>query len=225
MAIEEESITPISENEEISFSESIDEGADLSSVVIDNIYINVDSKNGDGYDASEQALVLKSTTTTEQMDAIQDAIVGDAVIRENFNGIIFEVSAGQGTITVDAKTVGSHVLNVQIGNAAPTKITKTERGTVEVPYNVTEPTYVYLYASTEDSDAARIYGAPSVDTNSVLLYGYKVTVGGTGISLIPLNKTVDVYDLQGNKVRSNAASLEGLAKGIYIIHGRKVVVK
>jgi hypothetical protein len=36
---------------------------------------------------------------------------------------------------------------------------------------------------------------------------------------------VDVYNLQGNKVRSGVTTLEGLAKGIYIVNGRKMVVK
>ena len=35
----------------------------------------------------------------------------------------------------------------------------------------------------------------------------------------------DVYNLQGNKVRSGVTTLEGLAKGIYIVNGRKIVVK
>ena len=35
----------------------------------------------------------------------------------------------------------------------------------------------------------------------------------------------DIYNLQGQKVRSNATSLKGLPKGIYIINGSKVVVK
>lgn len=37
--------------------------------------------------------------------------------------------------------------------------------------------------------------------------------------------TFDVYNLSGMKVRSNATSLEGLPKGIYIVNGKKYVVK
>ena len=37
--------------------------------------------------------------------------------------------------------------------------------------------------------------------------------------------TFDVYNLSGMKVRSNATSLEGLSKGIYIVNGKKYVVK
>lgn len=35
----------------------------------------------------------------------------------------------------------------------------------------------------------------------------------------------DIYNLQGQKVRSNATSLEGLPKGVYIINGKKIVIK
>ena len=51
------------------------------------------------------------------MKSIVNAEIGDAAIRQNYNGIIFEVAAGSGTITIDAKTNGTHVLNVQIGKA------------------------------------------------------------------------------------------------------------
>ena len=49
--------------------------------------------------------------------------------------------------------------------------------------------------------------------------------GVTGIDLRRQEENYDVYDLRGNKVRSNATDLKGLSKGIYIINGKKVVVK
>ncbi len=172
LTIEAVEITPITGTEEISFKETIGSETGLENTVINNTYFNIDASNGDGYDATEQALVLNSTTTSEQMAAIQNSEVGDAAVSENYSGIIFEISAGKGTITVDAKTIGTHVLNVQIGNNAPTKITKTERGTADVEYNVSAPAYVYLYASTSDGSAARLDRAATVGANSVLLYGY-----------------------------------------------------
>ena len=213
-------IVPITETEEISFKDSMNDNTDLSNTVIDNTYFTVNAANGDGYDATEQALVLNSTTSSAQMSAIQGAQVGDAAVRENFSGIIFEISAGQGVITVDAKTIGTHVLNVQIGNGAPTQVKKSERGTAEVEYNVSAPTYVYLYASTESGASARLYRGPSAGANSVLLYGYKVQVGGTGIEELKNGKMEELkyYDLNGRKVKTPR-------KGVYIINGKKVVVK
>ena len=220
LTIEPIEIKPISESEEISFKDAVGNETDLENTVIDNTYYNLDATNGDGYDATEQALVLNSTTSSAQMSAVQGAQVGDAAVRENFSGIIFEIPAGQGVITVDAKTIGTHMLNVQIGNGAPTQVKKTERGTAEVEYNVSAPTYVYLYASTESGASARLYRGPSAGVNSVLLYGYKVQVGGTGIEELKNGKMEELkyYDLNGRKVKTPR-------KGIYIINGLKVVVK
>ena len=169
-------IDPITNSAEVSFSDVINEGTDLSNTVIGNAYYNLDAENGDGYDAEEQAIVLNSTTTDEQMTAVQDVAVGGGALLENYKGIIFEVPAGSGVVTVDTKTIGTHVLNVQIGNGTPTTITMTERGTIDVPFDVTEPTYVYLYASTTEGNAARLDRASSAAANSVLLYGYKVMI-------------------------------------------------
>jgi len=220
LTIEAMEIVPINETEEKTFSQQVDETTDLENTVIDNTYFNMDAANGDGYDATEQALVLNSTTSSAQMSAVQGAQVGDAAVRENFSGIIFEIPAGQGVITVDAKTIGTHVLNVQIGNSTPTQVKKSERGTVEVEYNVSAPTYVYLYASTESGASARLYRGPSAGANSVLLYGYKVQVGGTGIEELKNGKMEELkyYDLNGRKVKTPR-------KGVYIINGKKVIVK
>ncbi|MBP3776816.1 MAG: leucine-rich repeat protein, partial [Prevotella sp.] len=47
----------------------------------------------------------------------------------------------------------------------------------------------------------------------------------TGINEMQFDKPVNVYDLRGNKVRSNTTDLNGLQKGVYIVNGKKVVVK
>ena len=171
-----EVITPVTEDEEVSFNEQINEGADLSDTVIENTYFTLDTDNGDGYDAEEKAIVLNSTTTEEQMKVVQEAKVGDKTVQEEYFGVIFEIAPGSGTVTVDAKTIGKHALNVRIGKAEPTKVTSKERSTADISFSVNEPTYVYLYASSEGADAARAQRAPSAAENSVLLYGYKVTL-------------------------------------------------
>jgi len=47
----------------------------------------------------------------------------------------------------------------------------------------------------------------------------------TGINEMQFDKPVDVYDLRGNKVRSNTTDLNGLQKGVYIVNGKKTIVK
>lgn len=167
-------IAPVT-TQNTTFSGDAYENVDLSNTSIDDTYFTLNVDNGDGYDSEEQAIVLNTLTTAGQMNTVEAAKVGDNAVRENFNGIIFLVPAGGGTITVDVKTIGSHVLNVQIGSAEPTKVTKSARGTVDITYKVLEPTYVYLYATTGVEPAPVL--APrrtSVAENSLLLYGYQL---------------------------------------------------
>jgi len=212
-------VTPIAETETTTFSETVNESTDLSNTIIDNTYFTMNAENGDGYDATEQAIVLNSTTTTEQMNTVQNAQVGDATMQTNYNGIIFEVPAGSGTVTVDAKTLGTHVLNVQIGNGEPTKIVKSERGTADVNYSVASPTYVYLYASSSAASGAPRRAAAS---NSVLLYSYKVTVTVNGIQMVTYGDLENAkwYTMDGRQLPGNPTK-----KGLYIVNGRKIIIK
>lgn len=57
-------------------------------------------------------------------------------------------------------------------------------------------------------------------------FTFKITAtSASGINEITIDNPADVYDLQGNKVRSKATSTDGLSKGVYIINGQKVIVK
>ena len=212
-------VTPIAETETTTFSETVNENTDLSNTIIDNTYFTMNAENGDGYDATEQAIVLNSTTTTEQMNTVQNAQVGDATMQTNYNGIIFEVPAGSGTVMVDAKTLGTHVLNVQIGSGEPTKIVKSERGTADVNYSVASPTYVYLYASSSAASGAPRRAAAS---NSVLLYSYKVTVTVNGIEMVTYGDLENAkwYTMDGRQLPGKPTK-----RGLYIVNGRKIIIK
>ena len=55
--------------------------------------------------------------------------------------------------------------------------------------------------------------------------GILTVTESTGIATVSVTHPADVYTLQGHKVRTNATTLEGLAKGVYIVNGRKIVIK
>ena len=62
----------------------------------------------------------------------------------------------------------------------------------------------------------------------ISLYGVKFVVGTTtGISEIQMNKVNgnDVYSINGTLVRKSGESLSGLSKGLYIMGGKKVIIK
>ena len=54
-----------------------------------------------------------------------------------------------------------------------------------------------------------------------------VTFGDvTGIDGIQVEgEAFDVYNLRGQKVRSNVTNFNGLQKGVYIVNGKKVMIK
>jgi hypothetical protein len=55
--------------------------------------------------------------------------------------------------------------------------------------------------------------------------GGKLTVTvPSGIASLVLSTPADVYSLTGRKLRSQATSLQGLPRGVYVVNGRKVVV-
>jgi hypothetical protein len=205
------------------FSEKVKETTDLSGTTIDDTYYTLSAANGDGYSAEEQGIVLNSTTSAEQMDIVENAEIGDAAVKDNFKGVIFKVPAGTGFVTVDVKTKGTHFLNVQVGKNEPKKLTKSERGLVQVEFNVTQPTYVYLYASAGSANSAPHRAAAE---NSVLLYSYDIKFASTtGIETInanvaPVVNKTGYYDLSGRKLPGKPS-----AKGIYIVNGKKIVIK
>ena len=70
-----------------------------------------------------------------------------------------------------------------------------------------------------------ISGAEAQNYEISYVAGKLTITQSDGITMISLDQPVDVYNLQGQKVLTNTTSLEGLTKGVYIINGRKVVIK
>ena len=70
-----------------------------------------------------------------------------------------------------------------------------------------------------------ISGAEAQNYEISYVAGKLTITQSDGIKMISLDQPVDVYNLQGQKVLTNTTTLEGLPKGVYIINGRKVVIK
>ena len=188
-------------------------GQDLSGKVVGNIYYVV---GGNGYDAADQSIVISQPTN---MGQIADKEPGSKDVKNNFNGLILKVAAGKGLIKVNAKTTGNAQLVVQVGSQTPMIATKTEQGDVVASYDVTEDTYVYIYAIIGSSTAPALRTA---GTDVVKIYAITVTPGATGIDLtttLPQGEGV-YYTLDGRKVFGKPTQ-----KGLYIRNGRKVVMK
>ena len=211
-------ITPI-EGEISVNTEGLSE-ADLTDNVVNDVYYNVGEQ---GYDAAEKSIVISEATNMAQ---IADKEPGSKDVKESFNGIIMKVGKGFGLITVSAKTSGNAQLVVQVGESGmPMIASRTEKGDVVVSYDVSEDTYVYIYAILGSSAAKLMYGdINDTDTDSsVRIYGITVSPDATGIRSVNGNDNGNgnddaYYTIDGKKL--DAAPKKG---EVYIRKGRKVV--
>ena len=203
----ESDLSPIAEETNVTFSEG-----DLEDTVIDNIYYNLPGTNG--YDSTEGCIVINdSPSMNTSLDTGSNWL--------DFIGLIFQVD-GKGIIELDCQTVGGRLCGVRFGEAEPQLYTKEERGTVEVAYDATEPTLVYVY--THNDIVTRAPRLAEAQADCLKLWGLNIKPGATtGIERptpSPNMNGAEWYDLQGRKLKGQPA-----AKGIYIHNGRKVTVK
>ena len=222
-----EHIEPATEPKEVDMAVVPDQ-MDLDGMVVGDTYYVLDAENGDGADSENGCVVINTTTTEEAVDGIAGKDVSDASVKAVFKGFIFMVPAGTGTVSINAETLGTSSLMVKIGSQAAQAFQLAERATVQIPYTVAEPTYIYIYAGT-GTQAARSVGAAraAAAENSVKVYSYKwEPTDPTGISSIDNsqsatdNEAGEWYTIDGRKL-----SGKPVHKGIYIVNGRKVAVK
>jgi hypothetical protein len=201
---------------------------DLNGMVVGDTYYVLNKDNGDGADSENGCVVINSITTEEAVSSIVGKDISDESVKDAFKGIIFMVPAGTGKVSVTGQTVGSSSLMVKVGSLPAQAFQLAERETVQIPYTVTEPTYVYIYAGTS-AQGARVQGATTAAAaeNSVKVYSYKwEPAQPTGIVAIDNGQwTIDNeagawYTLDGRKLAGKPAK-----KGVYIHNGRKVAVK
>lgn len=185
-------------------------GEDLTDNVVNDVYYNI---TDGAYDATDGSIIISQPTNIGQ---ISNKEPGSADVKEKFNGMILRVGKGKGIITVNVKTSGNAQLVVQIGNGTPMIASRTERGDVEVSYDVEEDTNVYIYAILGSSNATTRAGADG----EVRIYGVKVSPGAvSGITNAKGETTTDsrYYNLGGQRLTKPQ-------KGINIIGGKKVFV-
>lgn len=130
----------------------LSEETDLSAAVVDNLFItlnthNDDAETNDVYDAEEQAIVLNSTVANEsKIDFVESCNAATDAVMNNFSGILFEVPAGDGVVTVTCKTIGNRQLAVKVGNQAASAFKTEGKDAIEVPYTTQAATHIYIYS-------------------------------------------------------------------------------
>ena len=220
-------IEPTEEAKEVDMT-AVPDQMDLNGMVVGDTYYALNKDNGDGADKEDGCVVINSITTEEAVSSIVGKDISDESVKDAFKGIIFMVPAGTGKVSVTGQTIGNSSLMVKVGSLPTQAFQLAERETVQIPYTVAEPTYVYIYAGT-GSLSARAEGATTTTDaeNSVKVYSYKwEQVQPTGIVAMDNGQwTIDNeagawYTLDGRKLAGKPAQ-----KGVYIHNGRKVAVK
>lgn len=183
MIVPVEQLETPTEESETSFDSGISEDADLNDTVVGDVYVTLGED--DGYDASDGSIVLNSSMDPAHMDAIGGMTPGESDLANRFNGLVVQVPAGEGTVSVDCQTIGSKLLCVKIGEAEPQTYTKDEKGNVDIAYQVAEDTYIYIYGVEEDmanmpSRTGRAF-APASE-NYIKVYSIRISPMTTGIT-------------------------------------------
>lgn len=157
----------------------------------------------EGMQANVPYMVKPSTTAPEAGYKFDDVIM----VKAN------EATSGEGTI----QFVGNYKNGVQL---TTNDYFISSSG---------DETIFYQASGVETMKAYRaIFKAADAATESKVLNFSLDGSGTTGISDIDAASKADaynVYNLNGMLVKKNAASLEGLAKGIYIVNGKKYIVE
>ena len=207
-------LEPINNGESIDIGTDIDENTNLDGNVVDNVYFNI---NDGSYDASGGCIVVNSATDDSFIDGKD--IFGDD-FKEGYNGIVFMVPAGEGSIFVEAETTGNMVLKVKIGNSKPITMELSGKLKVPFPYDVSEDTYVYIYGGTSGAGARGMSRAAG--SGSLKIYGIEVTNGSSGIEYNNLEPITNnrYYNLNGQRIEGQPSQ-----KGVYIKNGKKVLMK
>ena len=191
----------------------IGENTNLDGKVIGNVYYSIAPDNG-GYNSAEGCLVVtKPSQNFESDDPFGDDFKG------MFTGIVIMVQPGSGVVQVEAETLGGMTLKVKVGNNYPIQMTMQSKSTLAIPYSVDRPTYVYIYAG--GASATRVGSE-----NALKIYNISWEGSSSGISDCNVDRQpLGVFSLSGTMVKKDATSLKDLPKGVYIVNGRKMVVR
>ena len=212
------SIDPIDDNStDYGEDGEFDDNTPLNGNIIGNIFYNIGDENGE-YSSAEGCIVVKKPTNDENVEGTD--IFGEE-FKNNFTGIVFKVPAGKGTVKVNAETTGNMTLKVKIGSGEPVEMELDGKLKVTFPYNVSEPTYVYIYAGA--ANEAKGFGKTSSTESALKIYGIEFLRDDvTGIDRPTpdpsLNGGENWYTIDGVKLNG-----EPTQKGIYIKNGKKVV--
>ncbi len=222
-----ESISPISKNTYLDYSNLLNQNVDFDGKAINNIYYSLKKDGKNGYDTENGCLLMN----TPMEDFIITETAGDIAFSADestngvalnhfvpyaYSGIIVYLGGGEtcgidtysednkscGSLGLDFQTNGNQQLCVKVGEDEPIFLTSAERTTVDVPFKLKNDTYVLIYASQDKTISANNH----VAANGIKLYGINIVI----------DKTID------NGIRTICDSEEPHGDTLYSIDGHKI---
>ena len=205
----------------------LDQDTDLNGNVVGNIFYNISDCNGE-YSSAEGCIILRKATSDEQVDNMVGLDLFGEDVKNNYTGIIFMVQQGNGTVKVNAETTGNMTLKVKVGHGQPVEMVFSGKLEVAVPYAVSEPSYVYIYGGEKPTANARGTTANTSTDNVLKIYGIEWSKQDISTIMNPVCEkefiSTPVYNLNGQLIKKGNDN-SNLPRGIYIVNGKKVVVK
>lgn len=201
----------------------LDEDTPLDGNVVGNIYYSIADDAG-LYSSAEGCLVLRKPVTDDEMADVEGKDLFGEALRDHYTDIIFMVQAGTGLVKVNTEAAGGMTLKVKIGSGKPVEMALSGRMEVSIPYDVTEPTFIYVYAGS-GSAAVKVKGlsgsASEDDGRALKIYGIAREECDI-MSIAPVYEGGEergvFYNLQGQRVSRPV-------RGVYVHDGRKVLVR
>lgn len=214
---------------------AITEETDLTNTEVDGVLMPLNEDAGDGYDATDQSIVLNSEMSVEEVETILEQLEpGSGAFAAMFSGMTFKLPAGTGSFYVDFLTMGDRVLTVKIGDNAALTFSKSEKGKVKIDYDCQSETYVYIYGSSSAAAPAPARSlvfrkqAPrkaEANSNAVKIYGFEIKPQTVITGIEQNTTTARPADANWYSIDGRRLSTVPVQKGIYVNNGRKIVVK
>ena len=174
----------------------------------------------DEVNVEEGSVTMHTAMTAEEVSQLMESVEpGSSEFSESFKGICFQLAAGKGKIELVIETLGDYAMGVMKGTELLGEFTTTEKGTVSIPYDLTEDTWFYLFPTTATKSSAR--RRAEVAAEGLKIYTVSIVPGGSepiikgdlnGDSKIDIADAVSVLDLMAEGKDDPAADLNGDGK-------------
>lgn len=150
----DDAVVPLYLDQPVTFDPSVFTSAVLSNYSYQGILLTLNESGGDGFEDEdgEGVIYLESTLTDDAVESLANAVKdhsyapGDPGYAVEFaGGITLMVPKGKGFIQIEAENEADYAYHVKIGEGTPVEVGSTTRKWLEVPYEVNQDTYVYIY--------------------------------------------------------------------------------